>query len=92
MAGSVQNLAVRPSNSTLRPHHSENQQAAAANGTDNANPPSGDGGDGASSGVKKNGATANGTDNGTHHLLHDVGLSLVWSPAEQSSLEEGLLK
>jgi hypothetical protein len=42
--------------------------------------------------VKKNGATANGTDNGTHHLLHDVGLSLVWSPAEQSSLEEGLLK
>ncbi|KAH8954500.1 hypothetical protein BDL97_08G081700 [Sphagnum fallax] len=93
MAGSVQNLAVRPSNSTLRPHHSENQQAAAANGTDNGNPPSGvGGGDGASSGVKKNGATANGTDNGTHHLLHDVGLSLIWSPAEQSSLEEGLLK
>ncbi|CAK9234178.1 unnamed protein product [Sphagnum troendelagicum] len=93
MAGSVQNLAVRPSNSTLRPHHSENQQAAAANGTDNGHPPSGGGGgDGASSGVKKNGATANGTDNGTHHLLHDVGLSLVWSPAEQSSLEEGLLK
>ncbi|KAH9554723.1 hypothetical protein CY35_08G077500 [Sphagnum magellanicum] len=91
MAGSVQNLAVRPSNSTLRPHHSENQQAAAANGTDNGNPPGG-GGDGASSGVKKNGATANGTDNGTHHLLHDVGLSLVWSPTEQSSLEEGLLK
>jgi hypothetical protein len=91
MAGSVQNLAVRPSNSTLRPHHSENQQAAAANGTDNGNPPAG-GGDGASSGVKKNGATANGTDNGTHHLRHDVGLSLVWSPTEQSSLEEGLLK
>jgi hypothetical protein len=93
MAGSVQNLAVRPSNSTLRPHHNENQQAAAAaNGSDNGNPPGGGGGDGAPSGVKKNGATANGTDNGTHHLLHDVGLSLVWSPAEQSSLEEGLLK
>jgi hypothetical protein len=37
-------------------------------GTDNGNPPCG-GGDGASSGVKKNGATANGTDNGTHHAL-----------------------
>jgi hypothetical protein len=88
MAGSIQNSQAKPSNSTPRPHHSGNPQGTAnvaENGTPSAPV------DVASSGVK-NGATTNGTDNGNHHLLHDVGLSLVWSSAEQSSLEEGLVK
>ncbi|KAH8974229.1 hypothetical protein BDL97_01G091000 [Sphagnum fallax] len=88
MAGSIQNSQAKPSNSTPRPHHTGNPQGTAnvaENGTPSAPV------DVASSGVK-NGATTNGTDNGNHHLLHDVGLSLVWSSAEQSSLEEGLVK
>lgn len=89
MAGSIQNLQAKPNNSTLRLHHNSGSPRGVANVGENRTPPAG-AVDGASG--EKNGATTNGTPNSTHHLLHDIGLSVVWSSAEQSSLEEGLVK
>lgn len=92
-AGSFQKLQAKPTNPTLRsPHNSGNPQGA-ANAAKNGTiiiPSSMD----VASGVKKNGVTTHGTENNnsTCHLLHDVDLSLDWSSAEQSSLEEGLVK
>ncbi|CAM6077141.1 unnamed protein product [Sphagnum tenellum] len=92
-AGSFQKLQAKPTNPTLRsPHNSVNPQDA-ANAAKNGTiiiPSSMD----VASGVKKNGATTHGTENNnsTCHLLHDIDLSLDWSSAEQSSLEEGLVK
>jgi hypothetical protein len=89
MAGSIQNLQAKPNNSTLRLHHNSGSPRGLVNVGENSTPPAG-AVNGASG--EKNGATTNGTDNSTHHLLHDIGLSVVWSSAEQSSLEEGLVK
>ncbi|KAH8961693.1 hypothetical protein BDL97_05G062400 [Sphagnum fallax] len=92
-AGSFQKLQAKPTNPTLRSPHNSVIPQGAANAAKNGTiitPSSMD----VASGVKKNGATTHGTENNnsTCHLLHDIDLSLDWSSAEQSSLEEGLVK